>query len=165
MTPTKIRIPDDTELRARLEQEYRNASQAALCRYALLLAAHTLKLIDDAGLILDAADQETVREGLRINELRQEGKARIHDVRQAGFGIHRMAKASGNAVVCAALRAVGHAVSAAHMSEHAMVASDYAVKVICLLHSDCMEAVREERLWQIHHLQEIKRTIQQASAQ
>ena len=51
MMPAKIRIPDDTELRAQLEQEYRNASQAALCRYALLLAAHTLKLIDDSGLV------------------------------------------------------------------------------------------------------------------
>jgi hypothetical protein len=51
------------------------------------------------------------------------------------------------------------------MNEHVMVTSDYAVKVICLLHPDCMEAVREERLWKIHHLQEIKRTIQQASAQ
>ena len=51
MTPAKIRIPDDTELRAQLEQEYRNASQAVLCRYALLLAAHTLKLIDDSGLV------------------------------------------------------------------------------------------------------------------
>ena len=56
------------------------------------------------------------------------------------------------------LRAAGHAVFAAHMSEHAMVASDYAVKVICLLHPDCMEAVRQERLWQIHHLQEVKST-------
>ena len=59
----------------------------------------------------------------------------------------------------------GHAVSAAHISEHAMVASDYAVIVICLLHPDCMEAVRQERLWQIHHLQEIKSTIQQTSVQ
>ena len=165
MMPAKIRIPDDTELRAQLEQEYRSASQAALCRYALLLAAHTLKLIDDSGLVLDTADQETVREGFRINERRQEGKAQIHDVRLAGFRIHQTAKASENATFCAALRAAGHAVSAAHMSEHAMVASDYAVKVISLLHPDCMEAVRQERLWQIHHLQEIKSTIQQASVQ
>jgi hypothetical protein len=41
--------------------------------YALLLAAHTLKLIDDSGLVLDTADQETDREGFRINERRQEG--------------------------------------------------------------------------------------------
>ncbi len=69
-----------------------------------------------------------------------------------------MAKASGNPAVCAGLRVAGHAVAAAHMREHAMVASDYAVKVISLLHPDCMDAVRKERLWQIHHLQEVKST-------
>ncbi len=159
VTPMKIRIPDDAELRTQLEQEYRNASQVELCRYALMLAAHTLKLIDDSGLLHDAIDQEAIRIGFQINEQWQEGKARIHDVRQASFKIHQMAKASGNAAVCAALRVVGHAVAAAHMSEHAMVASDYAVKVVCLLHTNCMEAIRKERQWQIHHLQEIKKTI------
>ena len=36
--------------------------------------------------------------------------------------------------------------------------SDYAIQVISLLHSGCLEAVREERMWQIYHLQEIKKT-------
>ena len=93
MMPAKIRIPDGTELRAQLEQEYRNASQAALCGYALLPAAHTLKLMDDSGLVLDTADQETVREGFRINERRQEGKARIHDVRLASGSTGRQKQA------------------------------------------------------------------------
>jgi len=52
---------------------------------------------------------------------------------------------------------IGHAVSAGHMKEHAMVASDYAVKVINLLHPDNMDAVKKERLWQIEHLKEINR--------
>ena len=163
MTPIKIRIPDDTELRAQLEQEYRHTSQVELCRYALMLASHVLKLIDDPELIHDTIDQETIRKGFQINEQWQEGKARKHDVRQVSFRIHQMAKTSGNAVVCAALRVVGHAVAVAHMNEHAMVASDYAVKVICLLHHDCMEAVRKERLWQIHHLQETRRPFHQTS--
>ena len=163
MTPMKIRIPDDAELRIQLEQEYSNTPQVDLCRYALMLAAHILKLIDDSGLLHDAIDQETIRKGFRINEQWQEGKARLHDVRQASFRIHQMAKASKNAAVCAALRVVGHAVAAAHMSEHAMVASDYAVKVVCLLRPECMEAVRKERLWQIHHLREIRKTIPQRS--
>ena len=163
VTPIKIRIPDDTELRTQLEMEYRNTTQVELSRYALMLAAHTLKLVDDSGLLHDAINQETIREGLRINEQWQEGKARIHDIRQASFKIHRMAKARENTAVCAALRVVGHAVAVAHMSEHAIVASDYAVKVVCLLHPDCMEAVRKERLWQIHHLLEIKKSIQKKS--
>ena len=43
VTKTRIRIPDNTELRARLDQEYEDASQVQLCRYALMLAAHILK--------------------------------------------------------------------------------------------------------------------------
>ena len=72
--------------------------------------------------------------------------------------IHQMAKANEDVTVSAALRVAGHAVAVAHMKEHAMVASDYAIKVISLLHPVCMEAVREERMWQICHLQEIKKT-------
>ena len=154
VTKTRIRIPDNTELRTRLDQEYEDASQVQLCRYALMLAAHILKLIDGSKL-----NHDTIKEGFWINEQWQEGNARMHDVRQVSFKIHQMAKASEDMAVCTALRVVGHAVATAHMREHAMVASDYAVKAICLLYPDCLEAVRNERLWQIQHLQEIKRTI------
>ncbi len=155
MTKLKIRIPDDTELRARLVQEYEDASQVQLCRYALKLAARILTLVDGSML-----DHDTVREGFRINEQRQKGSARVHDVRQASFRIHQLAKASGDVTVCTALRAAGHAVAAAHMNEHAMVASDYAVKVISLLYPGRTEAIRNERLQQIQCLQEVKREIQ-----
>ena len=155
MTKAKIRIPDDTELRSILNQEYEDASQVQLCKYALILAAHILEKID-----YSAPDCNTVKEGFMINEQWQQGSARIHDVRQISFRIHQIAKASEDPTVSAALRAAGHAVAVAHMRQHAMVASDYAVKVISLLHPDCMVAVRKERLWQICHLQEIKKTEQ-----
>ena len=54
------------------------------------------------------------------------------------------------------MRVCGHAVATGHMKEHAMVASDYAVRVIDLLHPDKMDEVRKERLWQIDRLKEIK---------
>ena len=158
VTRTKIQIPDDTELRVRLDQEYETASQAELCRYARMLSAHILQWMEDAGLMHDPVHDEIIRQAFRTQEQWQAGKARMTEVRQASFRIHQMAKVSGNPAVCAALRVVGHAVACAHMREHAMVASDYAVKVISLLHPDCMESVREERLWQIHHLQEVKST-------
>ena len=153
MTKTKIRIPDDTELRSRLDQEYEDASQVQLCKYSLMLAAHILELIN-----YSCAESDTINEGFLINELWQQGRARIHDVRQISFRIHEMAKANEDMIASAALRVAGHAVAAAHMREHAMVASDYAIQVISLLHSGCLEAVREERMWQIYHLQEIKKT-------
>jgi len=116
--------------------------------------------MDDAELIDESIEDEIVRKGFEIHAQWQAGKASMHDVRQVSFRIHQKAKASGNPAVCAALRVAGHAVAAAHMREHAMVASDYAVKVISLLHPDCMDAVRKERLWQVHCLQEVKSTNQ-----
>ena len=56
------------------------------------------------------------------------------------------------------MRVAGHAVAAAHMREHAMVASDYAVKVINMLYPDHMDMVITERLWQIRHLKGVKQT-------
>lgn len=59
-----------------------------------------------------------------------------------------------------ALRAVGQAVAAGHMREHAMVSSDYAVRVINLLFPNDLAAVRRERMWQIECLKsmEIRRS-------
>ena len=144
MTKAKINIPDDPALRAALDQACEVASREQLCRYALQLAARILQLVH-----VTDANRDTVDAGFRINEQWQQGHARMHDVRQASFRIHRLARASENAAVCAALRAAGHAVATAHMRQHAMVASDYALRVISLLHPGCMEAIRKERLRQI----------------
>ena len=146
-----IKIPDDTALRDELVQEYNNSSQIQLCRYALMLAAHILELIPDS-----VPDEDLIKEGFFINEQWQQGKVRMHDVRQISLKIHQMAKTCEDRIVCSALRVVGHAVATGHMRQHALVASDYAVRVISFLHPDHMDAVRKERLWQIHQLKEIK---------
>ncbi len=152
MTKAKINIEDDPALRDKLSQEYELASQKQLCRYALKLAAHIRELMNDSD-----PENVTIKQGFLINELWQKGSARVHDVRQASFKIHQMAKTSENAVVSAGLRVIGHAVATAHMREHAMVASDYAIKVINLLDPDNKEAVKKERLWQINHLKESRK--------
>jgi hypothetical protein len=47
------------------------------------------------------------------------------------------------------LRVIGHAVATAHMKEHALVASDYAIKLINLAYPDDLAAVQKERQWQL----------------
>lgn len=150
-TRTKIKIYDDVQLRKELDDEYENASQVELCQYALLLAAHVLETIG-----YDDMDNSIIQEGYAMNESWQKGNARMHDVRQAGFRIHQLAKSSRNVVTQTALRVVGQAVATGHMREHAMVASDYAVKVINLLFPDDDNAIQQERMWQIAHLKGIK---------
>ncbi|MDK2819871.1 MAG: hypothetical protein KFW07_03475 [Mycoplasmataceae bacterium] len=49
------------------------------------------------------------------------------------------------------LRVVGHSISIGHMPEHAIVASDYAVKLINIIYND-QENIINERQWQIKAL-------------
>ncbi len=151
MTKPKIKIMDDPKLRKELDYEYELSSQVQLCKYALDLAAHIFELIN-----YPVLDQDTIKEGFLINEQWQQGNARMHDVRQISFKIHQMAKASEDVIITTALRVAAHAVAAGHMQEHAMVASDYAVKTINLLNPKNMDAVKQERLWQINRLRKIK---------
>lgn len=146
----KIRIDDVPELRLALHALYENAPQTALAEWAVLLAAH---IMNAAG--YGWAGDEAVREGFRVNEAWRHGDARMHDVRQAGFRVHALARENGNPVHRAALRVAGQAVGTGHMREHAMVASDYAVKTINLMHPGDLEAVAAERRWQIDRLQRL----------
>ncbi len=85
MTKPKIKINDDSKLREVLNQEYETASQIQLCEYALMLAAHIRELVESSNL-----DNEIIEEGLFINEQWQKGNARVHDLRQASFKIHKL---------------------------------------------------------------------------
>lgn len=153
-TKVKIKIADDAVLRNVLDAEYEVSSQIKLCKYALLLAAHILTMVGYPDI-----DNAVINEGYSTNQKWQEGNARMYDVRQAGFKIHEMAKACENTVMQTALRVVGQAVATGHMKEHAMVASDYAIKVVNLLTPNDMDAVKRERKWQIEHLKGIQEAI------
>jgi hypothetical protein len=148
-TKVKIRIKDDTQLRAKIDAVYDETDQIILARWSLAMAKHILKLVE-----ISYKNNPIIMDGFETNELWQNGKARMYDVRQAGFKIHQLARASDNEVEKTAFRVVGQAVGSGHMREHAMVASDYSIKVINLMKPDCIEAVSEERQWQLNKLME-----------
>jgi hypothetical protein len=79
----------------------------------------------------------------------------MFDVRQAGFEVHKLAKVCNDPIIKAALRVAGQAVGTGHMREHAMVASDYAVKAINLKYLNNINAVKAERERQIAALRQI----------
>ena len=76
----------------------------------------------------------------------------MHDVRQAGFKIHKVARESDSDIKKTALRVVGQAVGSGHMREHAMVASDYTIKAINLIKPNDFDAITKEREWQLNEL-------------
>lgn len=149
-TRVKIKLLDDGAMRNILDDLYESSTQIEICQYALQLAKHILILVDKQYI-----NHPLIQEGFHMNELWQNGDARMHDVRQIGFKIHKMAKECDDVVQQTAFRVVGQAVATGHMKEHGMVASDYAIKVINLLYPNDIAAVSKERQWQIECIKSV----------
>lgn len=149
-TKGKLKIADSDGLRRALDAVYDCATQQQVALWSLDMATRILALAAPEYL-----ENEAVKAGLATNRLWQRGKARMHDVRQAGLRIHRLARECGDEKVTIALRAVGQAVATGHMKEHGMVASDYAIKYTNLAHPNTPEAVIAERTRQIQSLKAI----------
>lgn len=149
-TKVKIKINDNTELRFQLDAICEKKSQVQMAQWAIKLAKHILEFIN-----YDYVNCEAIQEGFKTNERWLRGEVRMHDVRQAGFKIHKIAKECPDLMTQAALRVTGHAVGTGHMKEHAMVASDYTIKVINLMFPNNIEAVTKERKWQLATLEQI----------
>ncbi len=146
----KIKIQDISELRKILNEKQEAATHVQLCEYSLLLAKHILKVAS-----YEDSNNPILQLGFTTNESWQIGQARVYDIRQSGFQIHKLAKQCQHAPTQAALRVAGHAVGVAHMRQHAMVASDYAIRVMNLLYPNDYEEVLQERKWQIDCLDRI----------
>ena len=146
-TKVKIKIKDNSELRKEIDELYDNMDQISLAKWSLSMAKHILKTVD-----IDYKTIDEIVEGFRINELWQVKETKMHDVRQAGFKIHKIARECDSEIKKTALRVVGQAVGSGHMKEHAMVASDYAIKTIGLINSNNMEAITLEREWQLNEI-------------
>jgi hypothetical protein len=150
MLEAKIKITDNSDLRKQLVELYLVNSQIIMAKWSLILAKHILEI---AG--INYENNPIVMEGIRVNEAWQKGEARMHDIRQAGFKIHKLARESETELVKTAYRVVGQAVGSGHMKEHSLVAADYAIKFINLLHKNDLERARSERLWQIENLKQL----------
>lgn len=146
-TKVKIRIKDNIELRSEIDKLYEKTNQVDLAKWSLLMAERILYIVD-----IDYHSVEEIVNGFKVNQLWQTGEATVHDVRQAGFKIHKLARESDSEIKKTALRVVGQAVGSGHMREHAMVASDYAIKAINLTSPNNFNALSEEREWQLKKL-------------
>ncbi len=149
-TICKIKIIDNETLRNELDLLFEKATKIQAAQWALELATHILELLAPEYL-----QNEIILEGFKINQEWQNNNARIHDVRQAGFAIHRLAKECGEKSIQSALRVVGQAVATGHMKEHGMVASDYAIKYINIAYPKNISFIAKERFWQINKLKGI----------
>ncbi|HLO59892.1 MAG TPA: hypothetical protein VK179_14185 [Bacteroidales bacterium] len=150
-TKTKIKIIDNTNLRAEIDELFEQTSLINLAKWAIKCAKHVLSFTES-----EKIDMTAIENGFKINELWQIGNASVHEVRQAGFKIHEVARQCKSEIAKNAIRTVGQAVGVGHMREHAMVCSDYAIKTIQLAFPDQLDKVTQERQWQLNELKQYK---------
>ena len=150
-TKTKIKIVDDSNLRLEIDKLYEQTDQIDLAKWAINCSKHILHFSE-----IEEYDTTAIENGFKINELWQIGKASVHEVRQAGFKIHAIARKCKTEIAKSAIRSSGQAVGVGHMREHAMVCSDYAIKTIQLVFPDNIDKVSDERRWQLKELKQFK---------
>lgn len=146
-TKPKIKIIDNAQLRAEIETLYDLAPQVTLAQWAIECAEHILFLSE-----IENIDISDIYNGILTNQRWQNGKASVHEVRQAGFKVHGLARQCQTEIGKNAIRTAGHAVAVGHMREHAMVCSDYAIKTVQLAFADDIEKIDLERQWQLNTL-------------
>jgi hypothetical protein len=142
----KIKILDDSALRAKILAIVNQQSQIILANWAINCATHVTRFVPET------LQLEVVQSGFHTNRLWQTNQATVHQVRQAGFRIHEKARDCKDEIAKNILRTVGQAVGVGHMSAHAMVCSDYAIKVMQLSTNNDLQQITKERIWQLNEL-------------
>ena len=151
ITKPKIKILDNSDLRTEIYKEFENTDQISLANWSICCTQHIIHCAK-----VEKIDLSVIKNGFEVNRLWQKGNATVHDVRQAGFKIHSIAKQNKTELAKTVIRAAGQAVAVGHMKEHAMVCSDYAIKTIGLAFPDEKNKITEERKWQLQELKRIK---------
>jgi len=150
VTKTKIKINDNQELRNKIDELYEKTEQVYLAKWACSMFKRILKKVN-----IDYTSIDEFVNGYKVNEEWQNGKVRMYDVRQVGFSANRIARDCKDKVKQAAMRAVVQSIGTGHMREHAMVTSDYSIKVINLLFPNDIGKVTKERKWQLLELKQL----------
>lgn len=136
------KIDDIPELKDELIAVFLTKSHKDISRYSLLLAQHILELTH-------IQPDDAINECFDINRKWQEGKAKFQEARQVAFMIHRLAREEKDPIKVKVLRVMGQVAATPHVKRHALIASDYAVTLINLMHPKDFEEVRKERKTQI----------------
>jgi len=142
------KLDDIPELKESLISVYEAKSHKDVSRYSLLLAEHVLSL---SGM----PRNETVDACFSVSRAWQEGTAKFQQARQVAFALHRLAREETNPVYVLVYRTLGQIAATPHVKRHALVASDYAVKLVNRMFPHDMDKVREMRETQIFLMESV----------
>jgi hypothetical protein len=113
-----------------------------------LLAEHILSLTN-------IPNDGAIEEAFEINRKWQEGKAKFQDARKVAFKINALAREEKDPIKVKVLRVMGQVAATPHVKRHALIASDYAITLINLMHPKNMDEVRKERNIQIELMKSV----------
>jgi len=142
------KIDDIPQLKQELIAASEGKSHQAMSKYSLLLAEHILK-------ITEVERSEAIEECFAINQKWQSGEAKFQDARQVAFATNRLAREEKDPLTEKVLRAMGQVAATPHVRWHALVAAEYAVKIINLMYPGDFEKVAEERTLQIELIKSV----------
>lgn len=142
----KIKVTDISQKRMELETLLEQLPHKEVARWAVENAQIFIEDID----IESPSDKKSIlEETLNVFQQRLEGKKSAYQLRQAGFLANTLSKRSKADISKFAARVYAQAIASAHMRGHAIVSSDYAIKVIQLKYGKDLDRVRMERERQI----------------
>ena len=142
------KLDDIPELKEELITIYETKSHQDVSRYSLLLAEHILTLTN-------MPTNETIDACFTVSRAWQKGEAKFQEARQVAFALHRLAREEADPVRVKVYRTLGQVAATPHVKRHALVASDYAIKLINLLYPKDLDEVRKEREAQILMMQRV----------
>lgn len=132
------KLEDIPQLKAKLIERFDTKTHRQVSSYGMLLADHILRV---AGIPMS----ETLKSCYSVNRRWRNGDAAFQEARDVSGTIHDLARGEKDPAKANALRAVAQVAAIPHVKRHALIASDYAVKVINLLHPGDLDAVKKER--------------------
>lgn len=142
----KIKITDISQKRMELETLLEQLPHKEVARWAV---ENSQIFIEDIDIESPADKKSILEETLNVFQQRLEGKKSAYQLRQAGFLANTLSKRSKADISKFAARVYAQAIASAHMRGHAIVSSDYAIKVIQLKYPKDLDRVRMERERQI----------------
>ena len=142
------KLDDIPALKDKLISIYETKSHMDVSHYSLLLAEHILSLTA-------MPENDTIALCFTVSRAWQEGRAKFQEARQVAFALHRLAREETDPVRVKVYRVLGQVAATPHVKRHALVASDYAVKLINLLYPGDLNEIREERETQISLMEQV----------
>ena len=143
-SPYKIKILDDLSLRIELETILNELPQKQLANWAITNSQRFKQYFDNK---LKA--DKRIKETEKVLENRINGTCSAYHLRKAGFLANELAKESETEISKYSARVFAQSIAVGHMRGHAIVSSDYAIKVINIIYPNSLERVIAEREKQI----------------